>query len=647
MLRERLERTREEELETPLDELVAIARGPVAPRARLATTRPTGSTSSSAGCTSSPAIVWIGDVVLLRRARQPPARARATSRPRARRRRRVVGDPRRRLLPDRRSSGSRRRSCRSRCTGTSGRPTGRGCPASRSSSSSTTSNARHVPDRPGGRRPRAVAGDRDHRSRCSSLAWVVYDVLCRLLGRNELVLGGAARSASSPLPRRASSELFSAARGVPPGRRDARDDHGRERLLRDHPGHWELVRAKQAGREPDPSAGLRGKQRSVHNNYLTLPVLFAMLAGHFPFTYGHEHAWAVLVALMAIGAWIRHYFNLPPRGPRRSGGSRSRPRSAIAAIAVADPADDGRRRAAGARAVPFAQAQAIVAAALRPVPLAAPDQPGFSRTAGDRLRHAGADRRASGADRAVAVELDAMPLGNATDMTQAERDALGAWIRAGREDQVFRRCSRSPPASSDFVAALEEERAPQTVAAFRRLLPLESRIIHVPLERRGLLDPVRRPRRRHRARERDVLPGAGRASLLLPRRSQRDRDPVPLRRRRFAEQGRAARRQPLRDGARRHEKLAELGRTRSGKAPSRSASPRSSRTENPPPHPWVGMEVHPPPAASVALNCARVCDRGGPDLATRPQTRKRRERPRARKPPARCPPAARARPASG
>ena len=75
------------------------------------------------------------------------------------------------------------------------------------------------------------------------------------------------------------------------------------------PGHWELVRAKQKGREPDPQSGILGKQRSVHNNYLTLPVLFTMLAGHWSFTYGHDHAWAVLVALMAVGVAIRHYFN--------------------------------------------------------------------------------------------------------------------------------------------------------------------------------------------------------------------------------------------------------------------------------------------------------------------------------------------------
>src|SRR5205814_7360042 len=76
------------------------------------------------------------------------------------------------------------------------------------------------------------------------------------------------------------------------------------------PAHRELVRAKQAGREPDPAANARGKLRSVHNNYLTLPVVFAMISNHFPFTYGYRHSWLILVALMAIGAWVRHYFNL-------------------------------------------------------------------------------------------------------------------------------------------------------------------------------------------------------------------------------------------------------------------------------------------------------------------------------------------------
>jgi uncharacterized membrane protein len=80
------------------------------------------------------------------------------------------------------------------------------------------------------------------------------------------------------------------------------------------PAHWELIHAKEAGREPDPTPAIQAKQRSIHNNYLTLPVLLTMLAGHFPFAYGADHAWFVLVALMAIGASARLFFNLRHTG---------------------------------------------------------------------------------------------------------------------------------------------------------------------------------------------------------------------------------------------------------------------------------------------------------------------------------------------
>ncbi|HET6682504.1 MAG TPA: urate hydroxylase PuuD [Gaiella sp.] len=80
------------------------------------------------------------------------------------------------------------------------------------------------------------------------------------------------------------------------------------------PAHWELIHAKEAGREPDPAPGIQAKQRSVHNNYLTLPVVLTMLAGHFPFAYGADNAWVVLVALMVIGGWARLFFNLRHAG---------------------------------------------------------------------------------------------------------------------------------------------------------------------------------------------------------------------------------------------------------------------------------------------------------------------------------------------
>jgi uncharacterized membrane protein len=74
------------------------------------------------------------------------------------------------------------------------------------------------------------------------------------------------------------------------------------------PGQRELVRARQEGREPDPKYGLQGKQRSVHNTYFTLPVIFAMISHHHAMTYGHAWSWLVLVAMAIAGALIRLWF---------------------------------------------------------------------------------------------------------------------------------------------------------------------------------------------------------------------------------------------------------------------------------------------------------------------------------------------------
>ena len=80
------------------------------------------------------------------------------------------------------------------------------------------------------------------------------------------------------------------------------------------PGQKELVAAKLRGEEPDPVYGLRGKQRSVHNNYITLPVLFVMLSNHYPMLYGHEYNWLLLIVIFIAGALIRHFFNLRNQG---------------------------------------------------------------------------------------------------------------------------------------------------------------------------------------------------------------------------------------------------------------------------------------------------------------------------------------------
>jgi uncharacterized membrane protein len=143
--------------------------------------------------------------------------------------------------------------------------------------------------------------------------WLVYDLLCRILGRWPRVLalmlfGFIALSAYVAGLLFAPRAMFIIV-GSMIGTMMAGNV-----LFVIIPGHWELIRAKQAGREPDPAPGIKGKLRSVHNNYLTLPVLLTMLSNHFPFVYGHADAWLALCVFVALGAYVRHFFNLRHRG---------------------------------------------------------------------------------------------------------------------------------------------------------------------------------------------------------------------------------------------------------------------------------------------------------------------------------------------
>ena len=81
------------------------------------------------------------------------------------------------------------------------------------------------------------------------------------------------------------------------------------------PGQRELVRAKQDGRVPDPKYAIAGKQRSVHNTYFTLPVVFTMISNHHATTFGHSWNWLVLIAMALAGALVRLWFVGRHKGP--------------------------------------------------------------------------------------------------------------------------------------------------------------------------------------------------------------------------------------------------------------------------------------------------------------------------------------------
>jgi uncharacterized membrane protein len=251
------------------------------------------------------------------------------------------------------------------------------------------------------------------------LAWVVYDLLCRTLGqRSELALaavgialvGVAAWGASELLAARAAYLQVGAMLGTV---------MAVNVLLVIIPAHRKLVSAMSERREPDPAPLLEAKRRSVHNNYLTLPVLFTMLAGHFAFTFGADEAWLVLVLVFVLTAWIRHFFSLWHTGRRAWWIPAS---AVVAVVALAFWLQPDEVAPAQAGPVSFAQVQSVVEERC------AACHSGASAPLGVRLEtETEITARADDIER-QAVQTRAMPPGNTTRMTEEERELLAAWI---------------------------------------------------------------------------------------------------------------------------------------------------------------------------------------------------------------------------
>ncbi len=197
------------------------------------------------------------------------------------------------------------------------------------------------------------------------------------------------------------------------------------------PGQRKVIAQMKAGEAVDPAHGRRAKQRSVHNTYFTLPVLAAMLSNHYAFLHGAAGNWIVLVVMMAAGALIRMSFVarhralvLGKRVPWEYAGIGCALLAALAAWLA--PAPTAAPVASASSATPaFAQVQGIVQQrcslchnaqlANKGVRLDAPDQ---------ILAHAPQMYQ-------QAVVLKAMPLNNATQITEAERAVLKQWYEAG------------------------------------------------------------------------------------------------------------------------------------------------------------------------------------------------------------------------
>ena len=142
-----------------------------------------------------------------------------------------------------------------------------------------------------------------------AVGWLVYDVLCRTLGERSQVALAVIGTALVALAAWGAGELFAPRAAYLEVGAMLGTIMAANVFFVIIPAQRKLVAAMEEKREPDPAPLLRAKNRSVHNNYLTLPVLFTMLAGHFAFTFGADRAWLVLVLIAVLTAFIRVFFS--------------------------------------------------------------------------------------------------------------------------------------------------------------------------------------------------------------------------------------------------------------------------------------------------------------------------------------------------
>ena len=195
------------------------------------------------------------------------------------------------------------------------------------------------------------------------------------------------------------------------------------------PGQRTMVADMKAGRPVDPIHGIRGKQRSVHNTYFTLPVLFAMLSNHYSFTYAHPQNWLILIAIMFAGAAIRQFFVMRHgyklgRNPHPWKYAAVGVMVLLGLIVWLRPAPAAPAAAAPAT-VGYAQLQPVVAQRCVMCHGEALQSKGVRLDSADELK-----KNAQMVYQQVVVQK-LMPMNNATGLTEDERALFARWFEAG------------------------------------------------------------------------------------------------------------------------------------------------------------------------------------------------------------------------
>jgi len=291
--------------------------------------------------------------------------------------------------------------------------------------------------------------------------WLAYDAICRLWGQRPggdrivgalvaLLICGAAWLACHWFAGRAAFLLLGAMLAT---------SMSANVFFWIIPGQRTVIESIRAGEPVDPIHGQRGKQRSVHNTYFTLPVLFAMLSTHYSFTYNHPHNWLVLIAMMAAGAFIRQFFVLrhgyqlgrnthpwpyvaaalvliaalivamaPPRAQDSAGATATRAAGLASnspALAALGASSNALASAGASPAIGYAQIQLVIAQRCYGCHGQAMQMKNI------RLDSAALLAQNAQAVYQQAVVIRAMPMNNATQITEAERALIKKWFEDG------------------------------------------------------------------------------------------------------------------------------------------------------------------------------------------------------------------------
>jgi uncharacterized membrane protein len=270
-----------------------------------------------------------------------------------------------------------------------------------------------------------------------ALGWTVYDLLCRSpLGRNDAALAGVgfvflvalAFGFTLVFSGRGMTMQLGALIGTM---------MVANVFLVIIPNQKKVVADLIAGRTPDPKLGAQAKQRSLHNNYLTLPVIFTMIANHYPLAFASRWNWAILAIVLVIGALIRHFFNVKHKGGREPWWTWGAAALGLAAIVwlSAQPVTSA-AEAALPPAIETAElgleVENVVLSRCAMCHAAEPLWEGLAVPPKGVVLETPAQIRAQA--RAIdmqAVRSHAMPPGNVTFIEDSERQLLAAWLAAG------------------------------------------------------------------------------------------------------------------------------------------------------------------------------------------------------------------------